>query len=190
MALALCLAASHRRLVFPFGILTAPILARVFADSWDHYNAARDRPLPNAVLIAASLLVAFWAFPNRQNLTRQVDQHSPVNAVDFIHTHQLSGPMLNDFVYGGYLIWAAPDHPVFIDGRVDVFEWSGVLAEFGKWATLQAPPSALLDKYQINFCILSRRAPMAYVLPLLPNWKTVYSDDNTVIFVRVPPAIS
>jgi hypothetical protein len=175
-------------MLFVFGILAAPILSRVFADSWDHYDAARDRPLPNAVLIAASLLVAIWAFPSRQNLTRQVEQHSPVKAVDFIHTHHLSGPMMNDWITGGYLIWAAPDHPVFIDGRADVFEWSGVMTEFGNWATLQSPPSTLLDKYQINFCILSRDSSMAFVLPLLPNWKTVYSDDQTVIFVRDPPA--
>jgi hypothetical protein len=188
LALGTWLATGHRRLLFPFGILAAPILSRVFADSWDGYDAARDRPLPNAVLIAASLLVAFWAFPNLQNLTRQVEQHSPVKAVEFIKAHRLPGPMLNDWVNGNYLMWALPEYPDFIDGRGDIFEWSGVLAEYGNWATLQSPPSALLDKYQINFCILSRDSPMAFVLPLLPGWKTVYSDDNAVIFVRVPPA--
>ena len=35
----------------------------------------------------------------------------------------------------GYLIWAMPEHPVFIDGRGDVFGWSGVFDEFAKWAT-------------------------------------------------------
>ncbi|MGA1982190.1 MAG: hypothetical protein ABSG84_06930 [Acidobacteriaceae bacterium] len=187
LALGAYLAATHERMLFVFGILAAPILSRVFAGSWDRYDARQDRPTPNLVLIAASLLVAFWAFPSRQNLTRQVEEQSPAKAVDFIHTHHLSGPMLNDWISGGYLIWAAPDHPVFIDGRADVFEWSGVMTEFGKWATLQSPPSALLDKYQINFCILSRDSSMAFVLPLLPNWSTVYSDDNAVIFVRIPP---
>ena len=94
--------------------------------------------------------------------------------------------MINDYVYGGYLIWAAPDHPVFVDGRGDVFEWSGVLAEFGRWATLQENPNILLDKYGVNFCVLARTSPMAQVLQLLPNWKAVYSDQMSMIFVRTP----
>jgi hypothetical protein len=176
-------------MLFPFGILAAPVLSRVFADSYDGYDAQRDHPWPNVVLVAASLLVACWAFPNRQNLAAQVEQKSPVKAVEFIQAHHLPGPMLNDWIDGNYLMWALPEYPDFIDGRGDIFEWSGVLAEYGKWATLQSPPSALLDKYQINFCILFRDSPMTFVLPLLPNWKAVYSDHNAVIFVRVPPAI-
>lgn len=62
-------------------------------------------PLPNALLIAASLAVAFWGFPSRQALSRQVELQSPVGAVTFINDHHLSGRMLNDYVYGGYLIW-------------------------------------------------------------------------------------
>ena len=183
LALGTWLAASHERMLFVFGILAAPVLSRLLAASWD-YKAERDHPLANAVLLAASLLVILWAFPNRRNLARQVDEGSPVKAVEFIKSRHFSGRMLNDYVYGGYLIWAAPEQPVFIDGRADVFEWTGVLGEFARWATLQSDPNALLDKYGIGFCLLARQSPMARVLPLLPNWKTVYSDNSSVIFAR------
>jgi len=188
MALATWLAASHRRLLFPFGILVAPILVRILADSWEQYSAERDRALPNAVLIAGSLAVAFVAFPSRQNLAHQVEEHSPVRAVEFIQSHHLTGPMLNDYTDGGYLIWAAPEHPVFIDGRADPYEPTGVIGEFGKWAMLQSAPDILLDKYQIGFCLLARNSPETFVLPLLPGWKAVYSDDNSVIFARTQVA--
>jgi hypothetical protein len=113
-----------------------------------------------------------------------VEQGNPVGAVEFINAHHLSGRMLNDYVYGGYLIWAAPEHPVFVDGRSDVFEWTGVLSDFLKWATLQSDPKTLLDKYKVDFCLLAKQSPMVRVLPLLGNWKSVYSDANSVIFVR------
>ena len=184
LALATWLAASHQRMVFVFGILAAPILSRLLSTSWDGYDAETDRPLPNALLIAASLVVAFWGFPNRQSLSRQVEMKSPVDAVAFINNHHLSGNMLNDYVYGGYLIWAAPQHPVFVDGRADVFEWTGVLDEFGKWAMLQSDPNTLLEKYRVNFCLLASQSPMVRVLPLLGKWKVVYSDDRSVIFMR------
>jgi hypothetical protein len=102
-----------------------------------------------------------------------------------METHRLSGPMLNEYVYGGYLISSAPNYPVFIDGRGDIFEWSGIFSEFAEWATLQNDPNKLLDKYGINFCLLSRNSPMAHVLSLLRNWKVSYSDNVAVIFMRV-----
>jgi hypothetical protein len=140
--------------------------------------------VPNAILLLIALFVCIKAFPSPANLTDQVVAHSPVKAVEFIKSHQLQGPMLNDWVSGGYLVWALPEHPDFIDGRGDVFEWAGVLGEFGNWATLQSPPNNLLDKYHIGFCLLSRGAPMAQVMRLLPDWKAIYSDENSIIFVR------
>jgi hypothetical protein len=126
----------------------------------------------------------FLVFPDRQNLAKQVETNSPVKAVEFIKTNRLSGPMLNEWVYGGYLIWAAPEHPVFIDGRGDVFEWTGVVDQYGKWALLQTDPNTLLNKYEIKFCLIARKSPLATVLPLLPNWKIIYSDNLSVIIAR------
>jgi hypothetical protein len=185
LAMGAWLAAGHQRLLFAFGILAAPVLSRLLANSWENYDVAQDRPLPNAVLMAAALLIAYCDLPQPpRNLTAQVAEKSPVAAVEFIQSHHLAGPMLNEWLYGGYLMWAAPEHPVFIDGRGDVFEWAGVLQEYGRWEELRDPPTALLDKYRINFCLLSRDSPMAVVLPLLQGWTNVYSDKNSVIFVR------
>lgn len=184
IAAATYLALSHRRLLFAFGIFVAPILCRLLADTWENYSAERDRPLPNAVLIAFSLLVCWLAFPSRNNLVAQVAANSPVDAVKFIEQNHLNGPMLNDWVSGGYLIWAAPDHPVFIDGRGDPYDETGVTRQFGDWATLRTDPRILLDQYRVSFCLLSRDAPMAFVLPLIPGWKLAYSDPGFVVFVH------
>jgi hypothetical protein len=184
LMLGIGLAANHRRMVFVFGILAAPILSRLLSPLWDGYHAEEDRALPNAILIAASLLIAFWSFPNLQNLTRQVDVRNPVKAVAFMKTHHLSGRMLNDYGYGGYLTWAAPEQPVFVYGGADIVDWAGVVDEFGKWATLQSDPNTLLDKYGVDFCLLAQQSPMVHVLPLLNRWKVVYTDNSSVIFMR------
>jgi hypothetical protein len=184
LALAVWAAASHRRLLFAFGILAAPILSRAVSTSWQGYVAEQDRPALNGMLLVASLLSACWAFPNQQALVRQVEQRSPTRAVKFMKAHHLSGRMLNEYSYGGYLIWESPETPVFIDGRADIFEATGVLSEFGNWATLQSDPDTLLDQYGIDFCVLAREAPMVRVLPLLRSWKIIYEDENSVIFVR------
>ena len=181
------LAASHVRMLFVFGILAAPILSRLIASSWDGYNARRDHPVANALLIALALVIALLAFPNHQNLDAQVERRSPVKAVEFIRAHNISGPMLNEWLFGGYLMWAAPEHPVFIDGRGDVF-WPGVGEEFARWAQLQSDPNVLLDKYRIGYCLLGRNSQMIAILRLLPGWKEIYSDNVSVIFVRSAPS--
>jgi hypothetical protein len=178
------LALSHQRMAIVFGILVAPAVSRILRNSWENYEAAKDRPAANAVCMVLAAVAVFFSFPSRQYLVRKVDSGSPVEAVEYIKTHNLSGNMLNTFVDGGYLIWALPEHPVFIDGRADIFEWTGVLKEFGEWATLQTDPNQLLNKYHIGFCLLENDSPMAYVLLLMPNWKKVYSDQKSVIFVR------
>lgn len=183
LTLGIWMALSHQRMLFVFGILAAPILSRMLADLWDNYDAERDRPVLNACFIGAALVVTVLGFPSRHVLGMDVEQNTPVKAVSFLKTHHVYGRMLNDYVYGGYLIWAAPEYPVFVDGRSDVFEWTGVLGEFGRWATLQSDPRALLDKYKVDFCLLSRGAPMAQVLPLL-GWHAIYSDNLSVIFTR------
>jgi hypothetical protein len=178
------LAVGHIRMLIVFGMLAAPILSRQLADSWENYDIAKDRMLPNAVLIVVALAAVVLAFPSRQNLEGQVEAESPVKAVAYINANRLAGPMLNDYTFGGYLIWAAPEYPVMMDGRTDLYEWSGFLGEFGSWATFQSDPDLLLKKYKVNFCLLTSGSPMVHVLPLLHEWKQVYSDNNSVIFVR------
>lgn len=184
LVLATDLTMSHRRMLFVFGLLAAPVLSRMIAPLWDNYIAERDLPLANAAFIFLSLALAFIAFPSRANLVRQVDEGNPVKAVDYIESHHLSGNMLNAYTYGGYLIWAAPDHPVFVDGRGDVFEWVGVLGDFAKWALLESNPNDLLNKWDISFCLLEKNSPAAQAMELLPGWKLAYSDNLSMIFVR------
>jgi hypothetical protein len=92
--------------------------------------------------------------------------------------------MLNEYVYGGYLIWAAPQYKVFVDGRGDIFESTGVLTQYGDFIMVHANPRVLLDKYRIDWCLLSPEDPVSHVLPLLPEWKIVYSDNLAKIFAR------
>jgi hypothetical protein len=180
------IAVGHIRMLIVFGILVAPTLSRQLANVWENYDPDKDRILPNAVFIGLSLVAVVLAFPSRANLVQQVEARSPVRALDYIRTHQLSGPMLNDYTYGGYLIWAAPEYPVMMDGRTDIYEWSGFLQQYARWATVQEDPNLLLEKYDVNFCLLSTGSQMINILPLLPDWKLVYSDDIAQVFVRTP----
>ena len=183
-AVGFALALRHQRMLFVFGILAAPIMCRLLADAWDRYDARRDLPVANAVLMAGALMAIWLGFPTARELQAQVDRASPTAAVDFIRRTGVHGRMLNEYEFGGYLIWALPGQKVFIDGRCDLFDWTGVLAAYGRWATLLEDPKLLLEKYHIDYCLLSKSAPITRVLPYLPGWKPVYSDRVAQVWIR------
>ncbi len=184
LALLFYFAACHGRMEFLFGIVAAPIVCRLLADTWGQYQPEDDRILPNAVLKLIEELTVVLAFPKSRNLVEQVNQNNPVKAVEFIQRSGLSGRMLNDYVYGGFLIWAAPEHRVFVDGRADVYEPAGVLADYMRFMSQDSDPKTILEKYRIDLCLVSQDQPIAQVLPLIPGWRKVYSDKQSVIFAR------
>ncbi len=176
----------HTRMVFVFGILAAPILCRLLADLWERWDPWRDNRVANTVMILASTALLIAATPTVPELERQVEKSNPVKAVQFIRQAGLAGPMLNEYVWGGYLIWALPEHPTYVDGRTDIFDWTGVFMEYGRWSNLQEDPRLVLEKRKINFCLVSKDATIVEVFPFLPGWKKVYSDEVAAVFARSP----
>ena len=184
LALGTGLALRHHRMLGVFGILAAPLVCRLIANHWEGYNAQRDSRPGNILMMSLAAAVTIWGFPDRRSLEKQVADNNPAGAVAFIRRAGLSGPMLNDYAWGGYLLWALPEQKVFIDGRTDIFDWTGVLAEYGRWATLEEDPARLPDKYGVKYCLLRRDAPMARVLPYVSGWREVYRDGLAIIFAR------
>jgi hypothetical protein len=177
------LAFQHTRMMFLFGVVAVPVLIAAVAPLLTG-GRKRDIPAANAVLMAAYVAAIMWAFPDTASLRKQVEATSPVSAVEYIRKAGLKGPMLNDYTMGGYLMWTLPEQKLFIDGRADIYDWTGVLAEYGRWATLREDPKILLEKYNIRFCVLPSASPMANVIGYLPGWRRVYSDKMSAVYAR------
>lgn len=183
LATAFALALLHVRMLFVFGIVVSPVLCSLLSPVFEE-RRDQQQTVANALLIAACFAAMIWAFPGASRIQKQIRQANPVGAVDYIRRAGLSGPMLNEYRFGAYLIWAMPQHKVFIDGRGDVFDPTGILAAYGRWATLGEDPNLLLQKYNIRFCLLSKNAPMTRVFPYLPGWRQAYSDELATVYVR------
>jgi hypothetical protein len=183
--LAAILACRHQRFIVVFAIVAAPVLAGQLAEVFPAYAPDKNYPVLNAALIAlfAAGMVAF--FPSTARLQRLIDRNQPRWAVDYLRTHAVPGPMFNDDYWGGYLIWASRgQHKVFIDGRSDAYEPSGVLADYIK--IIQPAPDALtlLEKYGVRSSLVERSGSVAALLDAQPDWSRVYQDDLCAIFVR------
>lgn len=94
-----------------------------------------------------------------------------------------AGPVLNDYSFGGYLIFAGI--PTFIDGRgelyggpfIDRYNRAVALVDLGDFLKL-------LDEYKIGATLLAPRTPAVAMLDRLPQWQRVYSDDVAVVHKR------
>ena len=73
---------------------------------------------------------------------------------------------------------------MFIDGRAEVYERAGLMADYARLAHFNPGSLAVLQKYNIQSCLLQPGEALASVLAALPEWQRVYVDGTSVLFVR------
>ena len=175
----------HTRFVILFALVFAPLVAVLLARWSPPYEPDKDKPVINAVLIAAIFLAIGRGVPSKTELAKRVNKEFPVAAVHYLQSHSVPGPMYNDYGYGGYLLWATgPTHKVFIDGRGDFYEQAGVFQDYISIQDIHPNALAILRGYHINSCIIQRRSPLATLLRASSDWKEIYKDPLSAIFVR------
>jgi hypothetical protein len=96
----------------------------------------------------------------------------------------VKGRLLNEYRWGGYLEWEAPEVKTFIDPRSDIFVENGIMADYARAAHIE-DTFGVLDKYRIDSVLMPRGTPFAYVLAHNPAWKTDYEDGQAAVFERV-----
>jgi hypothetical protein len=181
------MACLHLRLLLVFVPFCAPVFAVPLARWLPAYNRAKEIYVLNAAIMLAIFAAMVWYFPSQADYARIVGQNYPVAAVQYLDSHVVPGPMYNSYNFGGYLVFArGPEHPVFIDGRADLYEHGDVLSDVVQLVNLKPGSLAVLEKYEIQSCLLSRYDTVATVLAMLPEWQKVYADDNSILLVRRP----
>jgi hypothetical protein len=91
-----------------------------------------------------------------------------------------AGPVLNDYSFGGYLIFAGI--PTFIDGRGELYGGE-FITRFNRDVSLADLRDflKLLDEYKFGATLLAPDTPAIAMLDRLPDWQRVYSDDVAVV---------
>jgi hypothetical protein len=179
------LAFLHMRMLLIFVPFAVAILATMVARWIPPYSKPKEHYVLNGAVMAAVIGGMLYYIPSRESVQRSVDQVFPVKAVAYLDSHPVAGPMLNSYGFGGYLVGSGKK--VFIDGRADLYERSGILSDYVKLTLMKPGAFQVLDSYRIDSCLLYRDEPLAVALERLPNWKRVYLDDVAALFVRKVP---
>lgn len=178
---------AHRRFLFLIGMVVCPIMAVdlsgvVFAP----YDAKKDnKQILNVVLMAGFLVFAFLHIPTSARLHAAEARYFPARALPVLESNCASQRTLNQFEWGGFLIWNARDIPVFIDSRTDIYDFHGVLADYLE-ATHMDDSLAILDRYRIGCVLMDPGSQLVYLLQHEPGWHTQYEDQTAALLVRVP----
>jgi hypothetical protein len=175
---------TYSRFLLFTGIILCPLLADEATKLLGRDNPAIDKRWLNAGIVAVMLGFCVTHLPTTQQLTTQSNTGYPAKAVAYLRQHPPAGPMLNDFNWGGYVIWNDPAQPIFIDTRADVFEQTGLLKSYLDLINLQLPVEDFTQS-QFRYVFFPKNATIVAALNRSPNWTVDYQDETAVLLRRI-----
>lgn len=185
----LYLAFSSSRFIFPFALISFPIMA---GNIMSFVKARRPPILSPAVKGLSMLLVPVIALLMLKDISfrdpryplslGETHRGMPSAAVDFIRRSSMSGRVFNSFDYGGYLAGRLyPDVRIYIDGRIDLYSREF----FNEYLEVFKKPRLIEDlhrKHPFDFILILWNDPSADRLMRHLNqnndWPLVYYDSR------------
>jgi hypothetical protein len=136
------------------------------------------------VAVTTALIVSLgilFLHVNNARLGTDLARGMPVRAVEVVKEKGWSGPLYNDYTWGGYLIWALR-MPVGIDGRTNVhgderiYRWDDTWNGRPEWAS---DP----DLQKAGLVIGPVKASLTQLLRMDPRFELAYEDKLAAVFV-------
>ncbi len=186
------LALGAGRSIIWFGIAATPLLV-VQAGTLlpPPRPAAPGAPAINAALFGLlSILLAIclpwvkpYLIPPPQGALLSDD--TPVAAVEALRAlPDRPGRLFHAMGYGSYLMWAAPEQPVFADPRIELYPY----AQWVDYINLGQANNveARLARYRIDGLLLDKKEqqPLVAWARQAPGWRLRYEDARAVLFTH------
>ncbi|NLX08950.1 MAG: hypothetical protein GXY36_04795 [Chloroflexi bacterium] len=178
-----------------FAVVAAPVLTR-HADHWLTEQGWQLQPtrevrgpllLLNWLLLAvigAGVLVKVVAVLNTDTVRDAQEMLLPVEVGMLLDDSPPPGLMFNSYNWGGYLMFAAPDVPVYVDGRTDLYD-DEFLRDYLDIAFVHEGWRERLDEQQIGFVVIEAESTLAMMLRQEPGWQETRLDaGRSSVFVR------
>jgi hypothetical protein len=175
---------AHQRLSPYAAMILAPLVAAVLPSLFG--RAAAVAPLIPRVAAASVLAplfvvataVAVAAAPRAPDLTAY-----PAGAMTALR--QRPGPVLNEYDWGGYLIFAVPEQPIFVDGRGAALYPPRLIGEFETAVGLHLGYRAVLDDHGVRLVLLRPGRPLVVALRE-DGWPVVAEEPGSWVLLQRP----
>jgi hypothetical protein len=161
-------------------LLIAEPLGRALGPPPAASAVASRLPLPQ-IALAAGLFAAIVVLRLASPVVRTDGPTAPVSALAAVPAPLLRQPVLNDYDFGGYLIFKGV-RP-YIDGRADMYGDDFVAEDSQIQLADQADLDAALARYHIAWSIMAPGRPVVAALTRM-GWRQVYADRYAVVQAR------
>jgi hypothetical protein len=178
------MALQHSRHQVLLGIIAPMLLAQPIAAALGGDPIAGDRRRVARIALTATLAAALAISGVRLLLPiERVDgSAAPISALGAVPPELRARPVLNDYAFGGYLIWSHV-RP-FIDARAELYG-DPMLSLYDKiQAGDPATIESTLERYDIAWTIFAPDARIVAILDRTPGWRRLYSDAAAVVQAR------
>jgi hypothetical protein len=194
----LTLALQSVRHIALFVAIATPIMIELGQATWDGYRDHLPRlrePRPNAVMGAINLvvLVAIGALALGTHVipdirsgfrSKAITSSFPVAAVDFVAADLPPGHVLNQYGWGGYLVYRIwPRQQVYIYGDAAVMG-DAFLNEYEDVNVIRPDYRQVLDRRGVTWVIYPTADPLEVVLEQSSDWQLVHQDKVASVLVR------
>jgi hypothetical protein len=163
-------------------IVLAPFVAAMVPDALGRPRVAAPDLGRSAGVAVATILAVLLVGEAAAAAPREPDLSAyPAGALQPLRA--LSGNLLNEYDWGGYLIRYAPGHRTFIDGRGEALFLPDVLDDFQRVVALGLGYRDVLKRWDIAIALLRPDRPLAGALRE-DGWRVVASDPRWVLLSR------
>ncbi len=166
-----------------------PVLVRVRRTFERDAAGRRDGPWAAAVSVVLLLLTLGVSPMSRLHLIPgSFDPNVfPVLATEKARQAGLTGRIYNDFIWGGYLLFAWPEQKVFIDGQTD-FYGESLTRTHNEIAGVNPGWRDKLAKWSVDLVMMPGQSSLAHELVREPAWSLWYCDSTAVILAKAARA--
>ncbi len=195
------LAFLYGRNIAVFAVAATPILsyqadAFLTQKGWQftpRTRVSKTQSRLNAVLLGVLLfggLMSLLSVMLPDTIDEAQHENLPIAVAEFIAQNPPQGNMFNSYNWGGYLMFALPDIPVYVDGRTDLYR-DEFLLRYLRTALGQGDWRGVLSEDEIDWVVVEAGSGLAVNLAAEPDWTRIYPtddypDEKAVIFVRNP----
>ncbi len=165
-----------------FAVIAAPVLSRLC--TWQEATQRRLRPVGRLAYVMLALAVAVAVLVVRarwqdggERLGWQPLSPSLIEAV-----RKCPDRLFNRLEDGGYLMWALPSRPIFVDSRMNAYPLD--LLKQSREADLHGEYLKVFREYGIRCAVVATDSPLAHRLENDRAMLRTYADDQRIVFER------
>ncbi len=177
------MALQHNRHVMVVALVGAMVLAAPLAKALGQLKPERPPQSATAWLGLAVMAMALVGARAAMPLTRADGATTLGAALDHVPAALRARPVLNDYGFGGYLIFRGVKP--YVDGRTDLYG-DAFMADY--YRLMSPDPAAMaqtLRNQHIAWTLLPPTAPAAAAMDAQAGWRRVYADRFAVVHVRL-----